>query len=198
MGIYARCTCDCGVTKLVRLDKLRDGTTKSCGCLARELAEAARKPKRVPTPKQKASPDARRLRSVHGAMMQRCYNPNDSSYADYGGRGVRVDPEWHSKEAFIAWATTTSPAYHKGLWLERMDNNGHYTPSNCAFVSPKQQGRNRRNTLYVVSGSVDRVKLVRLAEVRGMTYTQAYALYQRIKRTGVTPHVSHFPPKIPR
>jgi len=146
LGLYATCLCSCGETCTPRMDKLRDGTTKSCGCLSKELAAASRKPKVKPTPRPKQSAAERKLRAVYSSMKQRCTNPYNMDYARYGGKGVYVDSSWSTAEAFLAWAL---PQYRTGLWLERLDNDGPYSPANCAFVSPKRQGRNRSNTLWV-------------------------------------------------
>ncbi|MET4072968.1 hypothetical protein [Hymenobacter sp. UYCo722] len=90
----------------------------------------------------------KKLRAVWSAMFQRCYSENWVNYPSYGGRGITVCPEWVTdKTAFVAWALANG--YREGLTLDRIDNDGHYEPSNCRFVSRKQQQRNRRITVYV-------------------------------------------------
>jgi hypothetical protein len=85
------CLCDCGKTKIVQGYYLTSGTTKSCGCLRKETTS--------------------RLTFKHGmrdtslfdrwaAMIKRCENPNDTSYKNYGARGISVCEEWHSFESF--------------------------------------------------------------------------------------------------
>lgn len=188
LGIYAHCTCECGATCSPRMDKLRDGTTKSCGCLAREIADRQRKPKPPVVPKPKRSAAERKLRAVHSAMLQRCTNPNNADYATYGGRGIYVAPEWHSAEAFLAWAL---PRYRAGLWVERLDNDGPYSPDNCALVSPLKQGRNRSNTLWVLDGET-RKPLTRVAAYLQIDYNVAYRRYNQLLRAGITPTVGLF------
>lgn len=177
LGLYARCQCDCGATCTPRMDKLREGKTKSCGCLARELAAAARKPRpAAQPPKRKRSANEQRLANVHSAMLQRCTNPNDASYNYYGGSGITVCEAWASVQVFIDWAL---PQYRPGLWLERRDNTLGYSPENCAFVSPKRQGRNRRNTLYV-----EGEPLSQFAARNQLPYETAYKNYCNALRKG--------------
>ena len=86
MGEYSHVRCECGVSKMVRNDKLKDGTTKSCGC----LATAKKLPLRPPA-REKAPTVERRLRAVHGSMMQRCYNPNNEDYCHEIDHGTAED-----------------------------------------------------------------------------------------------------------
>lgn len=168
-GAHCRVRCTCGVEKWVRTDKLRSGETKSCGCLAKELADAARKAK-PPTP-PKPTADERRVRAVHNAMLQRCTNPNNADYKTYGGRGIGVCPRWLDKDAFVV---DMLPGYRKGLWLERVDNDLGYEPGNVVWASPRRQGRNRVNTLYV-----DGVPLSAFAAHHAVPYHVAYREFKK-------------------
>ena len=175
-GEYSRVQCVCGTTKLVRNDKLKDGTTKSCGCLA-----ASKKKKPPPAlAKPTKTKDEQRLRAVHNSMMQRCYNQNNEDYLRYGGRGVTVCMEWHDKDAFVA---ALLPTYSKGKWLERKDNSIGYTPGNVVWASPKRQGRNRSNTLFVDNDGT-KIPLPTAAAHWGLPYGVAYRLYSRYKKAG--------------
>lgn len=79
------------------------------------------------------------------AMLRRCYNPKDRSFARYGGRGIRVCPEWRkSYQAFKDWAMTHG--YNPSLQLDRRNNDGDYTPENCRFITLKENIRNRVQT----------------------------------------------------
>lgn len=74
-------------------------------------------------------------------MRQRCNNPNSQYYADYGGRGVTVCPEWNNYAAFAEWA---SAGYQDGLTLDREGNGLLYSPDTCRWVGRQAQQRNRR------------------------------------------------------
>ena len=80
-------------------------------------------------------------------MIRRCHLPYDPSYKWYGGRGIRVCPEWHDFEVFHVWAQSR---YSPGLQLDRIDNAGGYCPSNCRFVTREvnncNRGRQSNNT----------------------------------------------------
>lgn len=77
------------------------------------------------------------------AMTNRCYNPTFNGFHNYGGRGITVCEEWRNdRQAFIDWAK--SNGYKKELQLDRIDNDGPYSPDNCRWVTFKQQRRNTR------------------------------------------------------
>lgn len=81
------------------------------------------------------------------SMMDRCYREKSANYSYYGGRGIRVCGEWHNIENFEKWAL--SSGYAPGLWLDRVDVDGDYCPSNCKWATPMEQANNRRNTVYL-------------------------------------------------
>lgn len=91
------------------------------------------------------------LRNVHSSMIQRCENPKRQQYSRYGGRGIKVCEEWHNYEIFRKWALENG--YRHPLKLDRIDNNGNYEPSNCRWISKKEQMNNRSsNTKYTYDG----------------------------------------------
>lgn len=134
---YWICECDCGniVTKLAKSVKI--GHFKSCGCIAREIMSNHKLKER--------------LRAIWSGMKDRCLNPNNKNYHNYGGRGVAICEEWvNDYQTFRKWAyengwTEEIPEDHKqSLSIERKDVNGNYEPQNCCFIPLCQQCLNKR------------------------------------------------------
>ena len=80
-------------------------------------------------------------------MKQRCQNPKCKAYGNYGARGIMVCEEWQQFEPFLAWALKNG--YEKGLDLDRKDNDGNYEPSNCRWITRRENTNNRRNTVTI-------------------------------------------------
>lgn len=91
-----------------------------------------------------------RLHWVWRAMNQRCNNPNNKAYKNYGGRGIRVCSAWQGVYGFTnfsEWAV--SNGYKEGLTLDRINNNENYCPENCRWVTNGIQALNKRTTVFV-------------------------------------------------
>lgn len=139
-GVLWRCSCKCGRTSLVRLGSLTSGKTKSCGCGI----------KNAPRPKKHGMAGTGIYR-VWAAMKKRCLNPNDASYKNYGGRGIKVCERWMS---FLNFYADMGEPPQAGMDIDRRDNNGHYEPSNCRWVTRLVNANNcRSNVLVVVDGA---------------------------------------------
>lgn len=133
------CRCDCGAEITTRSDNLTSGGTQSCGCFNREQSSKKH---------TKHGGSNTRLYDIWKKAKSRCNDKQNDRYADYGGRGITVCPEWsESFEAFRDWALANG--YRDDLTIDRIDVDGNYTPKNCRWISNQKQQNNRRDNHYI-------------------------------------------------
>lgn len=134
-----RCQCDCGSTKSIVGNTLRRGLAQSCGCLQRERTAVA-----------KTTHGGRnsKLYKQWYSMVERCHCHSSHAFADYGGRGITVCERWHDFSNFRSDMGERPP----GMSIERLDNSKGYEPGNCAWATPAQQARNKRNNVMLRLG----------------------------------------------
>lgn len=92
------------------------------------------------------------MNSAYNSMIQRCYNPNDPSYANYGGRGIKVCDRWlpNQPKAEGFWNFVEDMGKKPtNTTLERIENDKEYAPWNCVWATRQQQQRNRRNNIWI-------------------------------------------------
>ena len=170
------CECICGNKTVVSGEVLRRGTSKSCGCLKKEVA-AKRASDRAPSlakANTKHGMCKTRLYGIWGNLKARCKNKTNN---DYGGRGITVCPEWQeSFEAFRDWALANG--YRDDLTIERKDVNGNYCPENCCWKTKKEQSNNKRNNIKIEYKGKSQTMAQWAAEI-GITHM---TLWKRLKR----------------
>jgi hypothetical protein len=137
------CICSCGTKKEIRGDHLKSGNTKSCGCL--------RKEKNVFLFKHGDAKKIKGLRVVRlyriwNGMKARCLIKNHPQYHRYGGRAIRICRLWlNNYMAFKTWAL--SHGYQENLTIDRINNNGNYTPENCQWITKSENTRKSNKIL---------------------------------------------------
>src|SRR4051794_19353442 len=91
------------------------------------------------------------LYEIHCAIKQRCYNPNNKAFKNYGRRGIKLHLPWHDATTFITEVLAEiGPRPISGEWtLDRIDNNGDYAPGNLRWATRAQQSLNNRTTAKI-------------------------------------------------
>lgn len=122
--------CDCGTELEARINNIKRGHTRSCGCLGKDNAM-----------KHGVARNNKRIYQIWTGMMARCYNESNPHYRNYGGRGIGVAERWHDVVNFEA---DVASSYVRGLSIDRKDNDKGYGPDNFRWATKSEQQNNRR------------------------------------------------------
>lgn len=138
-------------------------------CLRRSDEERARR-----RALRRASPE----RAILANVIQRCHNARNTSFANYGGRGIQVCERW--RESFEAFLADMGPRPSPDHSIERRDNDGSYSPENCVWATKIEQNRNtRQNVLLTINGRTQ-CRSAWAAEVG----IRAHAIRDRMEKLG--------------
>ena len=158
------CKCDCGTSRHVRAANLEKRLSKSCGCARKESCTS-----KLSTHGLSKTP----LYRVWKGMRKRCLNPKEPGFHNYGGRGVSVCNRWNE---FANFDKDMGSSYGRGMFIERIDNDGNYEPKNCRWATRKEQNRNKRDTIYLTYRGTT-MPLVSWCEKLGVNYWTAHQRY---------------------
>lgn len=133
IGNYSKnyCRCECGTEKYVITKYLKNGRSKSCGCIGNA----------------KHGMYLTHQYKIWQYMKNRCYNKNKNNYHNYGGRGIRVCDRWLN--SFENFWEDMKDEYKEGLTLDRINTNGDYELNNCRWIDQKEQMRNTRRNIKI-------------------------------------------------
>lgn len=131
---YGIFECFCGKQFKSRVDSVKRGTTKSCGCLRVSVNKKLNTIHNISRTK---------LYKKFYSMKARCYNKDNSEYKNYGARGIKICDEWlNNVKKFYDWALENG--YKENLSIDRINNDGNYEPNNCRWANKSEQGANKR------------------------------------------------------
>jgi hypothetical protein len=161
------CRCDCGRETVGRGRDLGNGRKKTCGSRECRLVLWPK----VERPKYRRRPE----RKTWEGIIRRCNDPKQRGYKNYGGRGIKVCQRW--MDSFEDFLADMGPRPEGKFSIERKEVDGDYEPNNCIWLPLKDQGRNRRNSVFVTIGG-DKVLLIDLCQRYGL---ERQVVYGRLK-----------------
>jgi len=169
------CRCDCGNKNVyVTTNSLRNGSTRSCGCLAKETSS-----KSIIKISTKHGKSKTRLFNIWSAMKDRCYNKKHIAYLRYGGRGIKICNKWlNSNNGFINFYNwVLENGYKDYLTIDRIDNNGNYEPNNCRWATHLEQQKNQDKTIKITINDEEKT-MHEWSEISGIKHSIIYWRYK--------------------
>lgn len=166
---YLPCKCDCGTVKSVYHYTIKSGKSKSCGCLAAENCA------KIGRNNNKGSNWNHPLYNIFMHIKRRCENSNCHAYHRYGGRGIKC--EFQNANEFILWAE--SNGYSKGLHVDRIDNDGNYSPDNCRFVTAAENCNNTSRNVFITHSGETKT-LSQWCKFLGLNYSTVNSRRRRL------------------
>lgn len=159
-NVIWKCRCDCGKITLVNQTGLLYDSTKSCGCIRKEM---------LSNRSSVHHHSKTRIYKIWIEIKRRCYNINSISYKNYGGRGITICDEWKNDfMPFYNWSMNNG--YTDKLSIDRINNDGNYEPSNCRWTNRKTQNNNTRHNHYITYNGKT-LTLAQWCEELGFTYS---------------------------
>lgn len=174
VAIYFHCACECGAHITAQRTNLIYGTKRCCGC--------SKKPNRSHNKGAWNHP----LFKTWAHMFDRCENPKNKSFADYGARGIAVCDRWRNGDGlllgFECFLEDMGEKPSPGMMIDRIDNDLGYSPENCCWADRTAQNSNKRSNILVTIGEETRT-VSAWARAKGVN---EFTFYQRI-RSGMDP-----------
>lgn len=164
--IFWDCICDCGNKKTLSTAKLRGQYPISCGCHRKSF----KKETCLGLTRSPSYP-------CYAAMKTRVLNKNHINYDCYGGRGIKICDRWLGKDGAKNFIFDMGDRPSNKHSLDRIDNNGDYTPENCRWATMSEQNANRRNSVKVEINGVNK-SIKEWADEAGVNYS---TMQHRIK-----------------
>tara|TARA_R110001632_G_scaffold215733_2_gene343017 strand:- start:13549 stop:14109 length:561 start_codon:yes stop_codon:yes gene_type:complete len=160
--LWVKVMCSCGKEKVASVDHVNSGHTKSCGCLnGRPMGHTL---------------EHKRMYAVWANIKARCFSKTNKQYVDYGGRGITLCDDW--KNSFLTFYRDIGPRPSKKHSVDRIDNNGPYSPENCRWATGcEQQNNTRKNVTLTYKG-----KTMTVANWSRACDIKASVLYARKKK----------------
>lgn len=177
------CKCDCGTVKTVDGQLLRNGRSKSCGCIVDE--------RRLQFPNSRMGKDER-IGAIYLSIRSACERPTDLKYPKFGGKGIKVCDEWRrSFEAFREWSEANG--YDDKAFLLRYDVTKDFSPCNSKWAHSPNEGNGRKGSIMLTANG----ETHSLAEWSRITGLNRSSIEERLLR-GATPEEAVNPQRKPK